>query len=98
MQPSCPRVGRQAAGSPSSPRAPLCVLNDRPKSAGLLSTEAGTLGRFAGNALLSVAGRLTGVRTPGELARFSSALHLSLAAGCAAVLGYVAAIFGWLAG
>ena len=35
-------------------------------NAGLLSTEAGTLGRFTGNLLLSVAGRITGLDNPQE--------------------------------
>ena len=36
-------------------------------NAGLLSTEAGTLGRFTGNLLLSVSGRITGLDTPQQV-------------------------------
>ena len=36
-------------------------------NAGLLSTEAGTLGRFTGNLLLSVSARITGLDSPAEV-------------------------------
>ena len=66
--------------------------------AGLLSTEAGTIGRFTGNALLSVTGRLAGVGDKQHLTVFAEALHSILAAGSVAVLAYVAVIYGRLRG
>ena len=39
-------------------------------NAGLLSTEAGTLGRFTGNLLLSVSGKFTGLQTPSQVLTF----------------------------
>lgn len=48
-------------------------------NAGLLSTEAGTAGRFLGNALVFVAGSLAGTRTLAQLDKFKSTLDLSLA-------------------
>jgi hypothetical protein len=55
--------------------------------AGLLTTEAGTLGRFSGNIVMSVVARMTGVETQGELVQFGRTLYglfaaLLLAIGC----------------
>ena len=76
----------------------LCVhhpsgLSIRMPPAGLLSTEAGTLGRFAGNGLLAVVGRLTGLEDAAQLAHFAHLLHLILAAVCAALLAHLACNF-----
>ena len=54
--------------------------------AGLLSTEAGTLGRFAGNALLAGVGKLTGLEGVAQLTLFSRLLHGTLAAVCVGLL------------
>ena len=43
--------------------------------AGLLTTEAGTLGRFSGNIVMSVVARLTGVDSRQELLRFGLTLY-----------------------
>ena len=55
-------------------------------NAGLVSTEAGTFGRFSGNALLTVVGRATGVEDVAQLQRFAVALHGTLAVVCGALL------------
>lgn len=44
-------------------------------SAGLLTTEAGTLGRFSGNIVMSLVARITGVETKAELVQFAQALY-----------------------
>ncbi|GAB4814007.1 hypothetical protein N2152v2_001053 [Parachlorella kessleri] len=67
-------------------------------NAGLLSTEAGTIGRFTGNALLSVTGRLAGVGDKQHLTVFAQALHSILAASSVAVLAYVAIVYRRLRG
>lgn len=54
-------------------------------NAGLLSTEAGTFGRFSGNAALTLIGRATGVETKAELGAFASELHGGLAVVCVAL-------------
>jgi hypothetical protein len=51
-------------------------------NAGLLSTEAGTFGRFSGNAILTMVGGSTGVSTVGQLSVFSAKLYGGLAVGC----------------
>lgn len=51
-------------------------------NAGLLSTEAGTFGRFSGNAILTMVGGSTGVSTVGQLSVFSAKLYGGLAIGC----------------
>ena len=66
--------------------------------AGLLSTEAGTLGRFAGNALLAVAGKLTGLGSRAELAHFTWVMHGTLAAVCAALLVHLGCNYSRLKG
>lgn len=55
-------------------------------NAGLLSTEAGTLGRFTGNAVLALVGHATGVERWAQLARFTAWLYGLLAAGCAVLV------------
>lgn len=72
----------------------LCL----PPTAGLLSTEAGTLGRFAGNALLALAGRLTGLADSSQLASFCAILYATLAATCATLLAHLLCIYGRLKG
>ena len=51
-------------------------------NAGLLSTEAGTFGRFSGNAVLTMVGGSTGVSTMEQLSVFSAKLYGGLAVGC----------------
>lgn len=48
-------------------------------NAGLLSTEAGTLGRFTGNLLLSMASSFTGLKTPLQVAHFAKVLWAAVA-------------------
>ncbi len=67
-------------------------------AAGLLSTEAGTLGRFAGNALLALAGRLTGLEDGSQLAAFCAILYATLAASCAALFVHMVCIYGRVKG
>ena len=43
-------------------------------SAGLLTTEAGTLGRFSGNVVMSVIARTPRVESSADLMRFAQAL------------------------
>jgi len=42
--------------------------------AGLLTTEAGALGRLSGNMVTSVVARIPGVKSSAELMRFAQAL------------------------
>lgn len=49
-------------------------------NAGLMSTEAGTLGRFTGNLLLSVAGSITGLHSPAAVENFAKVLWATIAA------------------
>ena len=49
-------------------------------NAGLLSTEAGTLGRFTGNLLLSVAGHVTGLDSPQEVRILQTCVRVTLCA------------------
>ncbi|KAI3431392.1 hypothetical protein D9Q98_004446 [Chlorella vulgaris] len=66
-------------------------------NAGLLSTEAGTLGRLAGNALLWGVGRATGL-DDGQLPRFAWLLFATLAALSAMLLVHLACVYGRLKG
>lgn len=68
-----------------------------PMLVGLLSTEAGTLGRFAGNALLWATGKATGLGEE-QLPRFAAVLYASLAAMCAALLAHLACNYRRLKG
>ena len=63
-----------------------------------MSTEAGTLGRFAGNALLSGVAHATGLAGERQVERFMAWLALALAAACAATLALLAATYGRLKG
>jgi hypothetical protein len=65
---------------------------------GLLSTEAGTLGRFAGNALLAGVGKLTGLQDVAQLTDFSRLLNATLAAACAALLVLLGCTYSRLRG
>lgn len=66
--------------------------------AGLLSTEAGTLGRFVGNGLLAAAGKLTGLESLTQLAAFGRLLFLTLAGVCVALLAHLACTYRRLQG
>ena len=44
-------------------------------NAGLLTTEAGTLGRFSGNIVMSVVAKITGVETSAQLVSFALTLY-----------------------
>lgn len=76
------------------PSAPAPAL----PTPGLLSTEAGTLGRFAGNALLALAGRLTGLDDRSQLAAFCAVLFATLALVCAALLAHLLCTYRHLKG
>ena len=67
-------------------------------NAGLLSTEAGTFGRFTGNAALTLVGRATGVSAPADLSKFAVVLHGGLAAVCAALLAQLGFTYARLDG
>ena len=67
-------------------------------TAGLLSTEAGTLGRFAGNALLAGVGKLTGLQDVAQLTDFSRLLNATLAALCVALLVLLGCTYSRLRG
>jgi hypothetical protein len=76
----------------------LCSLRPAfPSTAGLLSTEAGTLGRFAGNGLLWAGGRATGLGKE-QLPRFAALLFGTLAALCCALLAHLACVYRRLKG
>ncbi len=67
-------------------------------NAGLLSTEAGTVGRFTGNAALAVVGAATGVGTVVQLVRLGHLLYGMMAVGAAGVLLWLALVYHRLAG
>ena len=62
-------------------------------NAGLISTEAGTIGRLCGNFLLSVVAKLTGDTSLTQLNHFGQTLFGLLAVISAASLGYMIAIW-----
>jgi hypothetical protein len=66
-------------------------------NAGLISTEAGTLGRLTGNFLLSLVSDITGERTQEQLAAFAKVLFGVFASLFAANLGYMALIWRQIA-
>ncbi len=66
-------------------------------NAGLLTTEAGTLGRFSGNLVMSLVARITGVETDKELQRFSTALYGVFAALLVVIAVYMAGVWRKLA-
>lgn len=67
-------------------------------NAGLLSTEAGTLGRFARNGWLAAAGKATGLESRAALATLARLLNLALAGVCAALLAHLGCVYRCLAG
>eukprot|EP00891_Asterochloris_glomerata_P001311 jgi/Astpho2/1311/Aster-06184 len=66
-------------------------------NAGLISTEAGTIGRLCGNFLLSVVAKFTGDTSLTQLNHFGQTLFGLLAVITAASLGYMIAIWKRLA-
>ena len=66
-------------------------------NAGLMSTEAGTLGRLTGNLCLSMVSKLTGVDTDSEVYRFGFVLFGLMGALTISNLGYMLAIWRRLA-
>jgi cation transporter-like permease len=66
-------------------------------NAGLMTTEAGTLGRFSGNIVMSLIARLTGVETNAQLVAFASTLYGLFAALLALIALYMAAVWRRLA-
>lgn len=61
--------------------------------AGLLSTEAGTLGRLAGNAAISAVGHITGTETARQLQEYARVMYLLDIAILATVQTGVAALW-----
>lgn len=61
--------------------------------AGLLTTEAGTLGRFSGNIVMSSIARLTGVETMRQLANFGMVLYGTFAILLSLIALYLAAVW-----
>lgn len=66
-------------------------------NAGLMSTEAGTLGRLTGNLCLSMVSKITGVDTDSEVHRFGFVLFGLMGALTISNLGYMLAIWRRLA-
>ncbi|CAL5218517.1 g204 [Coccomyxa viridis] len=62
-------------------------------NAGLLTTEAGTLGRFSGNVVMSVVARITGVETKVELVQFAQTLYGLFAALLLAIGIYMLSVW-----
>ena len=75
----------------------MCLVDARIERfsvrAGLLTTEAGTLGRFSGNVVMSVVARITGVETKQELVQFGRALYGLFAALLLAICGYMLSVW-----
>lgn len=95
------------AGEPIRKRLPhawnlaVCIvhaLNQRVhRCAGLLSTEAGTLGRFSGNAYLWAVGKFAGLERE-QMPRFAGLLFTGMAGVCGALLALMAVLFRRLKG
>ena len=66
-------------------------------NAGLLTTEAGTLGRFSGNLVMSLVARITGVETNEQLQHFAAALYGTFAALLVTIAVYMAGVWCKLA-
>ena len=66
-------------------------------NAGLLTTEAGTLGRFSGNLVMSLVARITGVETNKQLQHFAAALYGTFAALLVTIAVYMAGVWRKLA-
>lgn len=66
-------------------------------NAGLMSTEAGTLGRLTGNLCLSLVSKITGVETDSEVYRFGFMLFGLMGILTVSNLGYMLAIWKRLA-
>ena len=67
-------------------------------NAGLLSTQAGTIGRFCGNLLLSGCVHITGARTADQIANFARLLFTADIASMAVSLAFVAVCYKRLLG
>ena len=67
-------------------------------NAGLLSTQAGTTGRFCGNLLLSASARITGADSAGQLTHLAATMFGAAAAFMAFSLAYVALVYKRLVG
>ena len=62
-------------------------------NAGLMSTEAGTLGRLTGNLCISVVSKITGADTASEVYRFGFMLFALMGFLTVSNLGYMMAIW-----
>ena len=67
-------------------------------NAGLLSTQAGTIGRLCGNLLLSLCARITGAMTLDQINAFARLLYGLGGATMIFSLAYVFSVFGRLLG
>lgn len=67
-------------------------------NAGLLSTQAGTIGRLCGNLLLSLCARITGAMDMDQINAFARLLYGLGGATMVVSLAYVFSVFGRLLG
>ena len=67
-------------------------------NAGLLSTQAGTIGRLCGNLLLSLCARITGAMTQAQIDALARVLWGTAAATMAFSLAYVLSLYQRLLG
>ena len=67
-------------------------------NAGLLSTQAGTLGRLCGNLLLSLCARITGAMTLEQVNKLSTVLYGASGASMIFSIVYVLSVYSRLQG
>lgn len=67
-------------------------------NAGLLSTQAGTLGRLCGNLLLSLCARITGAMTVAQINSLSTVLYGASGASMIFSIAYVLSVYNRLQG
>ena len=85
-----------------SSMSPLQVIDERMSkglwNAGLLSTQAGTIGRLCGNLLLSLCARITGAMDMDQINAFARLLYGLGGSTMVVSLAYVFSVFGRLLG
>lgn len=67
-------------------------------NAGLLSTQAGTLGRLCGNLLLSLCARITGAMSMAQIESLSRVLYGATGVSMIVSIAYVLSIYNRLLG
>lgn len=67
-------------------------------NAGLMSTQAGTIGRLCGNLMLTLVSTFTGAATSKEISKFAAFLFGTNAAWMVFSVGYVLLVYGRLVG